>query len=45
MSFSFNAQSEWNLENELRCLLIFKELEEVNFPRRLQVKLAAKMSA
>ncbi len=45
MPFNFSEESEWNLENELRCLLIFKELEESSFPRGLQVDLATKMSS
>ena len=44
MKLNFKESSEWNLENELRCFLIFKELEESGFPRGLQVELAEKMS-
>lgn len=44
MKFNFKESSEWNLKNELRCLIIFKELEESGFPRGLQVELAEKMS-
>jgi hypothetical protein len=44
MKLLFNELSEWNVENELRCFLIYKELEENNFPRGLQMKLCIEFS-
>ncbi|TOG78705.1 hypothetical protein CGI95_24080, partial [Vibrio parahaemolyticus] len=36
----FNDNSEWSLENELRCFVIFKTLESYNpAPRGLQSEL------
>ncbi len=32
----FNEESGWSFENELRCFIIFKRLELVDFPRRMQ---------
>ena len=43
MSFKFN-NSEWNLENELRCFVIFKELEHQGFPKGRQTELAREMA-
>jgi len=31
--FKFSSSSEWSLENELRCFVIFKQLEADKFPR------------
>ena len=45
MKFHFKESSEWTLENELLCLLIFKELEERSFPHGLQMELAKKLSS
>jgi hypothetical protein len=33
---SYRAGSEWNDKNELRCLVIFKKLEQENFTRGRQ---------
>ena len=41
---SYREDSEWNDTMELRCLLIFKRLEEKNFPRRLQMELCRVLS-
>jgi hypothetical protein len=40
----YRYNSEWNDENELRCLVIFKRLEEKEFPRGMQMKLCREMS-
>jgi hypothetical protein len=40
----YRYNSEWNDENELRCLVIFKQLEEKKFPRGMQIKLCREMS-
>lgn len=40
----YRSNSAWNDENELRCLVIFKQLEEKGFPRGLQSKLCTEMS-
>jgi len=40
----YRHTSAWNDENELRCLVIFKQLEEKGFPRGLQTKLCREMS-
>ncbi|MBM9518907.1 hypothetical protein JWG39_03645 [Desulforhopalus vacuolatus] len=34
--FKFSSSSEWSLENELRCFVIFKQLEAENFTRGMQ---------
>lgn len=34
--FHFRVGSGWSLELELECFIIFKELEEAEFPRGLQ---------
>ncbi|WMN64836.1 hypothetical protein [Vibrio parahaemolyticus] len=39
--FTFQTNSGWNLETEIRCLIIYKTLEEVDFPRGLQSDLCS----
>lgn len=34
---SYRENSEWNEKNEIRCLIIFKKLEQDNFPRGKQM--------
>jgi hypothetical protein len=40
----YRYNSEWNDENELRCLIIFKRLEEKKFPRGMQIEFCREMS-
>lgn len=40
----YRDSSEWNDDNELRCLVIFKQLEEKGFPRGLQIQLCREMA-
>lgn len=40
----FQPGSEWNEENEIRCLIIFKKLEAEGFPRGRQMELAREMA-
>jgi len=40
----YRYSSQWNDKNELRCLAIFKQLEEEGFPRGLQARLCRDMS-
>ncbi len=40
----YRDTSEWNDENELRCLAIFKRQEKKAFPRGLQIELCREMS-
>jgi hypothetical protein len=35
---AYKDSSEWNEENEIRCLVIFKKLEAENFPSGKQVE-------
>ncbi len=37
-------RSNWNDLNELKCLLIFKQLENENFPRGMQKRLCEEMA-
>ena len=39
--FNFQKDSGWSLGTEIRCLIIFKELEAKGFPRGLQSDLCA----
>ncbi len=41
---SYRADSNWNEKNELRCLVIFKKLEEQRFPRGKQMDYCREMS-
>ncbi|EOV0176010.1 hypothetical protein ACOIWI_004530, partial [Vibrio vulnificus] len=34
--FSFRVDSGWSIETEIRCLIVYKTLEELDFPRGLQ---------
>jgi len=34
---TYRDNSNWNKQNELKCLLIFKKLEAENFPRGKQI--------
>ncbi|MGH1441809.1 MAG: hypothetical protein ACRBBR_16970, partial [Cellvibrionaceae bacterium] len=40
----YRRTSEWNDENELRCLVIFKKLVEASFPRGMQIELCREMA-
>ncbi|EPZ7321333.1 hypothetical protein ACXR5E_004012 [Vibrio mimicus] len=42
--FSFKSDSGWNFETELRCLIIYKILEDLEFPRGLQSELCSVLS-
>lgn len=42
--FSFNQTSGWSLELELECFVIFKKLEDANFPRGMQSALCNELS-
>ena len=41
---NYRINSNWNDEMELRCLLIFKKLEEEGFPRNRQTELCNELS-
>ena len=41
---NYREGSAWNDEMELRCLLIFKILEEERFPRKRQMELCRELS-
>jgi len=41
---SYKASSLWNEKNEIRCLIIFKQLEAERFPRGRQMELCREMS-
>jgi hypothetical protein len=41
---NYRQGSEWNDEMELRCLLVFKRLEEEKFPRSRQLELCRELS-
>ncbi|MDA1379613.1 hypothetical protein PCI56_06660 [Plesiomonas shigelloides subsp. oncorhynchi] len=41
----YRSGSKWNDLNELRCLLAYKNLEELNFPRNMLSELAAEIAA
>lgn len=34
----YNESSEWNEVNEMKCLVIFKKLEDEKFPRGKQME-------
>ena len=40
----YRASSNWNEKNEIRCLVIFKRLQEQNFPRGKQMDCCREMS-
>ena len=40
---NYKDSSEWNEENEIRCLIIFKKLETENFPRGKQMEYCREM--
>ena len=40
----YRSGSEWNDVNELRCLAIYKKLEENKFPRGMQIDLCRDMA-
>ena len=42
---TFRQGSHWSLENELRCLLIFKQLEEAGWVRGLQARLCGELAS
>jgi len=42
--FSFRTDSGWSMEAEIRCLIIYKTLEELDFPRGLQSDLCEILS-
>jgi hypothetical protein len=41
---SYRATSQWNDENEIRCLVIFKKLEAEDYPRGKQMEYCREMS-
>jgi hypothetical protein len=41
---SYISGSLWNEKNEIRCLLIFKRLQEEGFPRGRQMEFCRQMS-
>ena len=41
---TYRAASSWNEENEIRCLIIFKKLQSVNFPRGKQMDYCREMA-
>ena len=41
---AYQAYSEWNEENEIRCLLIFKKLVAESFPRGRQMSYCRAMA-
>ncbi len=41
----YSDASEWNETNEIRCLIIFKRLQEEGFPRGRQTELCREMAA
>ncbi len=41
---SYRKNSEWNKQNEIRCLIIFKNLKDENFPRGKQIEYCQNMS-
>lgn len=43
--FKFGAASGWTLENELRCFVIFKKLEDESFPRGRQSELCRELES
>jgi len=40
---SFKASSNWNDKNELKSFLIFKRLQEIDFPRGKQMEFCRQM--
>ena len=40
---SFKNDSNWNKKNELKAFLIFKKLQEINFPRGKQMYFCRQM--
>jgi hypothetical protein len=43
--FKFMHSSEWSMEYELRCFVIFKKLEAENFPRGRQSELCRELES
>lgn len=43
--FNFNPTSGWTLEMEIRCFVIFKQLQEENFPRGMQTDLCNELAS
>ena len=41
---SYRKKSEWNEQNEIRCLIIFQRLKEESFPRGRQMEYCQDMS-
>lgn len=41
---SYRENSSWNENNEILCLIIFKRLQEANFPRGKQMEYCREMS-
>lgn len=41
---SFEYSSNWNQKNELKAFVVFKKLEEENFPRGMQMELCRQMA-
>lgn len=42
-NFKFQESSPWSFELELECFVIFKRLEEQNYPRGLQTELCLQL--
>ena len=42
--FKFNSDSGWSLESEIRCLMIYKQLESAGFIRGMQNDLCEVLS-
>jgi hypothetical protein len=41
---SYRKNSNWNKENEIRCLIIFQKLKKENFPRGKQMQYCRDMA-
>lgn len=41
---SYKGNSNWNDKNEIKCLIIFKQLEQAGFPRGMQAELSKKLA-
>lgn len=41
---SYRTASNWNEQNEIRCLIIFKRLQEEGFPRGRQAEYCRELS-
>ncbi len=41
---TYRESSSWDEKNEILCLIIFKQLQEANFPRGKQIEYCREMS-